>query len=117
MYLELAFSKQEPLQRASVKMILVRQDLGDLAKAVANTDKRVRALEVVLCNCVKYQYSKYPILYSRSHSKYPSEKINPNFITARPLIAVIDALGKYGFIDNKPKPNRWIHAPERSSPI
>ena len=46
MYLELAFSKQEPLQRASVKMILVRQDLGDLAKAVANTDKRVRALDI-----------------------------------------------------------------------
>ena len=46
MHLELSFSKQEPLQRASVKMALVRQDLGDLAKAVANTDKRVRALEV-----------------------------------------------------------------------
>ena len=77
MYLELAFSKQEPLNKLEVKVTLIDQDLGDLAKAVANTDKRVRALEVVLCNCVKYQYSKYPILYSRSHSKYPSEKINP----------------------------------------
>ena len=112
MYLELAFSKQEPLNKLEVKVTLIDQDLGDLAKAVANTDKRVRALEVVLCNCVKYQYSKYPILYSRSHSKYPSEKINPNFITARPLIDVIDALGDHRFIGNDPKKNRWGKAPE-----
>jgi hypothetical protein len=46
MHLELSFSKKEPLQRASVKMTLVRQDLGDLAKAVAITDKRVRALDI-----------------------------------------------------------------------
>ena len=112
MHLELSFSKKEPLQRASVKVALVRQDLGDLAKAVANTDKRVRALEVVLCNCVKYQFSKYPMLYSRSHSKYPSVKINPNLITARPLIDVIDALGDHRFIGNDPKKNRWGKAPE-----
>ena len=63
MHLELSFSKQEPLQRASVKVALVRQDLGDLAKAVANTDKRVRALEVVLLVMISPLPKRRTILY------------------------------------------------------
>jgi len=63
MHLELSFSKKEPLQRASVKMILVRQDLGDLAKSVANTDKRVRALEVVLLVMISPLPKRRTILY------------------------------------------------------
>ena len=112
MYLELAFSNKQPLDRSLLKIQLNRLNLTDFAKEVANNDKRVRALEMVLCNCIKYQFSKYPVFYSRDHITYPSEKVNPNQITAKPLIAVIDALGEHGFIDNKPKPNRWGLAPE-----
>ena len=112
MYLELAFSNEDPLFKIELKIELSDLGLASFGKVVTKNDKRVRALEMVLCNCVKYQYSKYPIPYSRDHITYPSEKINPNLITAKPLIAVIDALGKHGFIDNKPKPNRWGKAPE-----
>jgi len=112
MYLELAFSNKQPLDRSLLKIQLNRLNLTGFAKEVANNDKRVRALEMVLCNCIKYQFSKYPVFYSRDHITYPSEKVNPNGITAKPLIAVIDALGEHGFIDNKPKPNRWGKAPE-----
>ena len=112
MYLELAFSNKQPLDRSLLEIQLNRLNLTGFAKEVANNDKRVRALEMVLCNCIKYQFSKYPVFYSRDHITYPSEKVNPNQITAKPLIAVIDALGKHGFIDNKPKPNRWGLAPE-----
>ena len=112
MYLELAFSNEDPLFKIELKIELSDLGLASFGKVVTKNDKRVRALEMVLCNCVKYQYSKYPIPYSRDHISYPSEKINPNLITAKPLIAVIDALGKHGFIDNKPKPNRWGKAPE-----
>ena len=112
MYLELAFSNKQPLDRSLLKIQLNRLNLSAFAKEVANNDKRVRALEMVLCNCVQYQFSNYPIPYSRDHITYPSEKVNPNGITARPLIAVIDALGKHGFIDNKAKSNRWGKAPE-----
>ena len=112
MYLELAFSNEDPLFKIELKIELSDLGLASFGKVVTKNDKRVRALEMVLCNCVKYQYSNYPIPYSRDHITYPSEKINPNLITAKPLIAVIDALGKHGFIDNKPKPNRWGKAPE-----
>ena len=79
----------------------------ELVKQLTLNDKRIRCLEMILCNCIKYGVNDLPILYSRSHSKYPSEKLNPNNISAKPLIAVIDALGDGGFIINHAKPNRW----------
>ena len=112
MYLELAFSNKQPLDRSLLKIQLNRLNLTGLAKEVANNDKRVRALEMVLCNCIKYQFSKYPVFYSRDHITYPSEKVNPNQITAKPLIAVIDALGEHGFIDNKPVSYTHLRAHE-----
>jgi len=61
--------------------------------------EQTRSLKLLLCNLFNYQNKK--ILVSRKKNKISTAKGNPLKIGARSLISALDALSKFGFIEQK----------------